>query len=254
MSDRRRRGIGGWLMIPDPLVVELAGRAGFDWIGLDLQHGAWDVERAFRGIQLLDALGVPVLVRVSEEDLALMPRLFDHGASGVVIAMVTTASAVADAVARARYQPEGRRSYGGQRYGMRPEPEDVARVRPAVFAMIEDRGGVEDLEAIAAVPGLAGFHVGPVDLGLGMGLGRDRAVPAFESAVARIRDVGHAAGLPVTMHAVRGEDAAGWYAAGWDEVVLPADVDLFRRGLRMEIDAARGEAGEGGTSAYRRPE
>ena len=52
-----RRRIGGWLMIPDPIIVEAAGRAGFDWIGLDLQHGTWDLGTAFRGIQLLDAIG-----------------------------------------------------------------------------------------------------------------------------------------------------------------------------------------------------
>ena len=59
--------LGGWLAIPDPLVVEVAGRAGFDWVGIDLQHGAWDLGTAFRGIQLLDMLGVPVLVRVADQ-------------------------------------------------------------------------------------------------------------------------------------------------------------------------------------------
>lgn len=240
MEPRERR-VAGWLMVPDPLVVEAAGRAGFDWVGLDLQHGAWDLERAFRGIQLLDALGCPALVRLAEGDLALMPRLLDQGASGIVIAMVSTASVVEDAIDAARYQPVGRRSYGGQRYGLRPEPADLEAVRPAVYAMIEDRRGVRDLEAIAAVPGLGGLHVGPVDLGLGLGVGRDRSGPAFSDAVDRIRDVGHAAGLPVTMHAVPGPDAQRWFDAGWDEVVVPADIDLLRAGFWVQIGQARGD-------------
>ena len=70
---QERVRLGGWLAIPEPLVVEVAGRAGYDWVGLDLQHGAWDLGTAFRGIQLLDLLGVPILVRVSEEDLPLIP-------------------------------------------------------------------------------------------------------------------------------------------------------------------------------------
>ena len=61
--------IGLWLSMPEPLVVEAAARAGPDWVGLDLQHGAWDLGTAFRGIQLLDALGTAALVRVSEQEL-----------------------------------------------------------------------------------------------------------------------------------------------------------------------------------------
>jgi 2-keto-3-deoxy-L-rhamnonate aldolase RhmA len=58
--------IGLWLSIPEPLIVEAAARANPDWVGIDLQHGAWDLGTAFRGIQLLDALETPALVRISE--------------------------------------------------------------------------------------------------------------------------------------------------------------------------------------------
>ena len=64
--------IGLWLSMPEPLIVEAAARARPDWVGLDLQHGAWDLGTAFRGIQLLDALGMPALVRVSEQELELI--------------------------------------------------------------------------------------------------------------------------------------------------------------------------------------
>src|ERR1700736_5647298 len=80
---------GGWLAIPEPLVGEAAARAGFDWIGLDLQHGAWDLGTAFRGIQLADGLGKPVLVRLPDEQLSLIPRVLDQGASGIVLAMAS---------------------------------------------------------------------------------------------------------------------------------------------------------------------
>ena len=144
--------IGLWLAMPEPLVVEAAARARPDWVGLDLQHGAWDLSTAFRGIQLLDALGTPALVRISEQELELIPRVLDQGASGVVVAMASSTALVEEAVRRARYAPEGVRSYGGQRYGMRPEPDDVSEIRPLVYPMIEDRRGVADISAIAAVP------------------------------------------------------------------------------------------------------
>ena len=231
---------GGWLMIPEPLVVEAAAQAGFDWIGIDLQHGTWDVNLAFRGIQLLDAYRVPVLIRVSEIELSLIPRVLDHGASGVVIAMASSAELVAQAVSMARYAPEGTRSYGGQRYGMRPEADDVSTIRPLVYPMLEDARGVAAAREIAAVPGVAGLHIGPTDLTLGLGLGRDRAHPRSQAAYDAIRDAAHEHGVPVAMHAVRGEQAAAWIARGFDEIVLTADIELVRAALNGVVATARG--------------
>jgi len=236
----RRPTLGLWLSMPEPLVVEAAGRAGADWVGLDLQHGAWDLATAFRAIQLLDALEVPALVRLSELALHDIPRVLDHGASGIVVAMVSSADVIREAIRRARYQPEGERSYGGQRFGMHHEPADVADVRPAIYAMIEDRRGLAEVAAIAAVPGVAGLHVGPVDLGLGLGVGRDRDDPAFGAALRQIVAAGHAGRVPVTMHAVRPEQASRWIEQGFDELVLSADIELLRAAFDRGISTIRG--------------
>jgi len=229
--------IGLWLSMPEFLVVEAAARARPDWVGLDLQHGAWDLGTAFRGIQLLDALGTEVLVRVSEQELELIPRLLDHGAAGVVVAMASSAPLAEEAVRRARYQPEGVRSYGGQRYGMRPAPELAADVRPRIYPMIEDRRGVADVAAIAAVKGIAGLHVGPADLALGLGLKRDE--PRFAEPLRKIVAAGHAAGLPVSMHAVPAEQTSKWLEMGFDEVVLTADIELIRTAFGTMVAEAR---------------
>jgi 4-hydroxy-2-oxoheptanedioate aldolase len=228
--------IGLWLAMPEPLIVEAAARARPDWVGLDLQHGAWDLGTAFRGIQLLDALGIAALVRVSEQELALIPRLLDHGASGVVVAMASSPLAE-EAVQRARYQPEGVRSFGGQRYGMRPAPAAVSEIRPHIYPMIEDRRGVADVAEIAGVKGIAGLHVGPVDLSLGLGFDRDDA--RYAEAIRSIVAAGHAAGLPVTMHAVRPGEATRWIEMGFDDLVLTADIELIRSAFATQVTDLR---------------
>lgn len=251
--------LAGWLAIPEPLVVEAAARGGFDWIGLDLQHGAWDLGTAFRAIQLLDALGVRVLIRIAEEELPLIPRVLDHGAAGIVLAMASTPDVVAAAIDRARYQPAGRRSYGGQRYGMRPEPPDVAEVRPAIYAMIESRDGMSAVRAIANLHGLAGLHIGPTDLALALGLGMDRTPPAFAAAIREIVAAAHASGLPVTMHAVAPDKAKEWVKMGIDELVLTTDIELLQSAFREMVaqtqSAIEGKAPEGAAAAtvYGRP-
>jgi 4-hydroxy-2-oxoheptanedioate aldolase len=229
--------IGLWLSMPEPLVVEAAARSRPDWVGLDLQHGAWDLGRAFRGIQLLDALAMPALVRVSEQELALIPRLLDHGAAGVIVAMASNAALMEEAIARSRYQPEGVRSYGGQRYGLRQVSAIASEIRPHVYPMIEDRRGVADVAAIAAVKGIAGLHIGPVDLGLGLGL--DQSDPQYADVLRTIIVAGHSASLPVTMHAVGAEDTARWLKMGFDEVVLTADIELIRGAFEGSVARAR---------------
>ena len=229
--------IGLWLSMPEPLIVEAAARAQPDWVGIDLQHGAWDLGTAFRGIQLLDAVGTPALVRISEQELALIPRVLDHGAAGVVLAMASSAALVEEAVRRARYQPEGVRSFGGQRYGMRPAPDDVAAIRPHVYPMIEDQRGVRDVAEIAAVKGISGLHIGPVDLGLGLGL--DREDPRFADALRTIITSGHGVGLPVTMHAVRPDQSQRWLDMGFDELVLTADIELLRTAFATQVAQLR---------------
>jgi 2-keto-3-deoxy-L-rhamnonate aldolase RhmA len=82
--------------------------------------------------------------------------------------MVEDPATAADAVALSRYQPEGRRSYAGQRYGLHPEPPDVREVRPLVYAMIETAAALDVVESIAATSGLAGVFVGPADLALAL--------------------------------------------------------------------------------------
>jgi 2-keto-3-deoxy-L-rhamnonate aldolase RhmA len=239
MADDHIR-LGGWLAIPEPLIVEAAGRVGFDWVGLDLQHGAWDLGSVFRGIQMLDIMNVPVLIRVAPEDLALIPRVLDHGASGIVVAMVSGPDIVADAIDRARYQPEGNRSYGGQRYGLRAEATDIATIRPAIYAMVETRKGVDQIADIVAVPHLAGVHVGPVDLGLSLGLGTDRSKPAFVAALRSIVEASHAVSLPVAMHAVSLDQISEMLALGYDELVLTSDIGLLRSAFEVQIKYARG--------------
>jgi 4-hydroxy-2-oxoheptanedioate aldolase len=231
--------LGAWLAMPEPLIVEAAAKSGYDWIGFDLQHGAWDLGTAFRGIQLCDALGKPVIVRIHEEELPLIPRLLDHGAAGVVLAMASSPETVAAALEHARYQPRGSRSYGGQRYGMRPEPRDVGDMNPQIFPMIEMHQALESIRAIAAVPGIAGLHIGPTDLSLALGLGMNRTPPVWEDAVKAIVAAGHEAGLPVTMHAVHRETVVDALKFGVDELVLTTDIELMRNAMRDQVANAR---------------
>src|SRR5207253_9330636 len=140
-------------------IVEAVARAGYDFVGFDLQHGAHDRRFALNAVQLVDALGLPSLTRLQPDELSLVGRLADYGLAAFVVAMCEGPELLREAIRLSRYQPHGRRSYAGQRYGLRPEPRDLAEAGPAVYAMIETRAAYDTLAEILAVPGLAGVHV-----------------------------------------------------------------------------------------------
>jgi 4-hydroxy-2-oxoheptanedioate aldolase len=246
---------GAWSTLPTTLAVEALARSGAEFVGLDAQHGAHGFEDLVAAIQLLDALGVESLVRLSELDLPLIPRVLDFGASGVIVAMVESPETAREAVSLARYQPEGTRSYGGRRFGLSPEPEDLRDAKPAVWSMVETREALERLDEIASVPGVAGLFVGPVDLALALGVTGQparrlsaevaAAPPATEEAaawrdgLARVVAVAHEHGLEATTFALGGEDASHWAGAGFDRVVVNSDIALLRGALERELRVAR---------------
>jgi 4-hydroxy-2-oxoheptanedioate aldolase len=244
---------GGWSLLAHPVIVEAMAKAGVDFVGLDLQHGWFGYGETAGAIQLLEALSVPTYVRLSFADLPIMPRVLDVGARGVIIAMVEDASNAERAVRASRYQPRGDRSYGGQRYGLSPEPADLAEVEPEVYAMIETSSAFHAVDLIARVQGLAGLFVGPGDLGLALraskGTGDDDASErivhfgsdklSWRQALQRISGAAHAAGIKAGMFAADADEAAYWGAAGFDMISISTDITLLRASLGAVFSSAR---------------
>ena len=254
---------GAWSQLPNAEALEAFARSDADFVGIDGQHGAYGFRDVVDAIQLLDVLAVESFVRVSNLELELVPRFLDFGAAGVIVAMVEDAETARRAVSLARYQPEGVRSYGGRRFGLSPEPDELRTVRPAVYVMVETAAALANLEELAAVPGLSGFFVGPVDLALALGgdglhvrrlsealAGVGEAVPAAADelaaavgdVLARVVDVAHAAGIEAGTFAIAGRDAAHWAAAGFDRVFVSSDIALLRSALELELRVARTSA------------
>ena len=227
-------------MLPSLEIVEVIARAGYDFVGFDLQHGAHDIRFALNAVQLIDVLGLPSLVRIQPSELSLMTRLADFGVSGLVIAMCDGPEVAAQAISLARYQPRGTRSYAGQRYGMRTERANLAEEGPEIYAMIETRRGLDSLDEILAVPDLAGVHVGRADLSLALGIDfRSDSEGAIMEPVKRILDATRSAGLHAAIHVGSGEEAKSFIDLGFDQIVLGADIALLSQAFTRELGIGR---------------
>jgi 4-hydroxy-2-oxoheptanedioate aldolase len=237
---------GAWVTTLSDAAVEVLGRAGYDYIGIDCQHSLLSESDAGRLLEPLLAAGIPSVVRVSRNDPAAIGRVLDAGADGVIVPLVDTAEQAAAAVAACRYPPRGVRSFGPIRASLGFDPEALER-RVSCFVMVESALALENLDAICATPGLTGVYVGPGDLSISMGtswLLRPRPAAVTE-AIALVPPACRRAGIVPGMHAGNGVLAAELAAGGFRFVTLTSEVGLLAGAAARDLAAARGQAGEG---------
>ena len=182
-------------------VVELGGWLGADFVLIDMEHGdGIDMGGMASLIRAADAGRVPAIVRVPAAEPGYVHRLLDWGASGVCFPSVSTREAAERAVAMCKYAPEGTRSMStvvrSTRYGTARSWEEHwpdANDEVLVIALIEDPEGVENIDAIAGVPGIDVVWIGHGDLSQILGLPRDS--PVLEDARQRGLEAARANGI-----------------------------------------------------------
>jgi 4-hydroxy-2-oxoheptanedioate aldolase len=186
--------VNGWLAIPSSISAELMAQQGWDSICVDLQHGAIDYQMAVTMLQAISTTETVPLVRVPWNDPAIIGKVLDAGAYGVICPMVNTRAQAEAFVGACRYAPDGYRSVGPLRASLYGGPDYVKGANQTILtmAMIETREAVANLEDILATPGLDAIYVGPSDLSVSMGqaAGFD---PVFPEVLAAILKIGAAA-------------------------------------------------------------
>jgi 4-hydroxy-2-oxoheptanedioate aldolase len=239
--------VGYWMLLDSAVAAERLARIGYDYVCLDMQHGLFTYERVLHMLQAIDAGDSAGVVRVPTKDPGDIGMALDLGARAIILPLVESAEEAARLASAARYLPEGTRSFGPLRSGLRvgPRPADANR-EVAVIAMIETAAGLADVEAIAATPGVDAIYVGPADLTLSLGgthFGDTSVSAEFEAALARVRAAAEAAGIASGMHCLTGEDAAKRLAEGFTFASLAGDLGHLERSAATHLAAATAGAG-----------
>jgi 2-keto-3-deoxy-L-rhamnonate aldolase RhmA len=235
--------IGTWIMSASPLVAEALGHAGFDWAVIDMEHSPLDMGGV---VHLLQAVGntrmLPV-VRVPWNDAVVVKRVLDAGATTVLFPFVQNAAEAAAAVAATRYPPAGVRGMAtmsrATRYGTRTDYAKVANDEVGVIVQLESPAALEQLAAIAAVPGVDALFIGPADLSCGMGLTGQAMHPQVMDCMLRAARL--AADLGCSIGTLGGDTRAvvQYRAMGFNFVALSADLGLLVTGAQSALRALR---------------
>jgi 4-hydroxy-2-oxoheptanedioate aldolase len=231
---------GGWLTTDSESTIQTFGRLGYDYVGIDTQHTVLSDAQAAVLVRRLSDPRFAVIVRVAKNDSALIGRVLDAGADGVIVPMVNTAEEAAAAVSACRYPPDGVRSFGPMRADLGLDLDQLQQ-RVSCFVMIETSQGLENVDEICAVPGLAGVYIGPADLSIGLGLNPMLAFSSdqLEEPVKRIEAACSKFDVVMGAHSLNGTNAARWASRGARLVSLGADSVMFATIATQELETAR---------------
>jgi len=165
--------IGSWITLNSPEVAEVMGQFPFDWLTIDMEHSAITLSQAQQMVRAIQAAGIPVLVRVGENNANLIKQVMDTGADGVIVPMIKSKEEAQKAVAAAKYPPQGNRGVGlarAQGYGFKFNAyKEWLLKEGVVIVIIEHKDAMKDLEGILSVEGVDASMIGPYDLSGSLG-------------------------------------------------------------------------------------
>lgn len=235
---------GLWCTLSSPFSTEIVAGSGYDWLMLDTEHSPGDPLTVLPQLQVIAGYpSVSAMVRPAANDTVLIKRFLDLGAQTLLIPYVQSAAEAEAAVQATRYPPHGVRGVSAltraTSFGRQRDYFDRAADEFCVIIQIETQTALDELEAIAAVPGVDALFVGPADLAASLGYGANQSDPKMRATVldtlARIRQAGKPAGL-LTGDAVLQKSAL---EAGIDFLAIGVDAGMLARSTEAALAQLR---------------
>jgi 2-keto-3-deoxy-L-rhamnonate aldolase RhmA len=196
LAARLRAGeLGLALMIKHARTVDIALAAktcGFDALYFDLQHSTVPEDVVAQVSAAAVQAGITPIVRIPKGGWGTALRLLDGGALGIVVPDLVTADDASEAVMNCKFSPLGERSNAGRYPHFAYEAIPAVEARKALdentllIAMVETAAALENVEAIAAVPGIDVVHIGSSDLSSDLGHPGQNTHPKVVAAIERV--------------------------------------------------------------------
>lgn len=184
-----------------PEIIDFLGPCGFDGAWVECEHGpsTWsDLQDLTRAA---DLWGLTSLVRVNQNDPALIGRTLDQGATGIVVPHVNTKEEAQRVVHGAKFSPVGQRGIFTSRQAIGVDSLTYFREvndQILLVVLIEEMTAIDNLDEILAVDHIDVFFVASGDLAQTMGhVGQPKhpeVKKVVESTMRRIRQAGRNAG------------------------------------------------------------
>jgi 4-hydroxy-2-oxoheptanedioate aldolase len=183
---------GPFVRTADPVVTEIMGYAGFDFVIIDTEHGPMNVHQAENLVRAAKLSGAAPIIRIRENSDTMITQALDTGASGVQIPQINTAESAKYAVTSSMFFPKGNRGVcrftRNAEYSNIPGEDYFQKSNDCTLVVIQVEGteGVQNIDRILEVPGIDVLFLGPYDLSQSLGLIGQVTHPKVLSAIEEI--------------------------------------------------------------------
>lgn len=210
---------------------------GFDFLWIEMEHSPITLE-TLRHI-VLATRGLPALpfARVPVNELWTAKRVLDQGVSGVMFPFCSSPELARQAAAACHYPPLGRRGSGLAKLSW-PDPDryaDSADENVTVIVIIEEACAVEQIDEIAATPGIDVLFIGTSDLSFSLGLRGDQKDPRLHDAIAKVVDAGKRHGKALGRPAGSPELLKKYREQGFQLFQAPTDIGFLTAGAKAYL-------------------
>lgn len=214
-------------------------RLGFDFAILDAEHVALDRADVARMAMAARAAKLPLIVRIPQPTGAWIATVLDAGCAGVMVPQVDDAEAARTLVRMMRYGSSGMGfspSTPGAEYGTRGVAGHLIQLpeETVLICQIEKLSASQQAADIAAVEGVDGIVLGPVDLAVAMGSNDPTSVEVMDvcrQVIAASATAEKAAGLFLTDLS----KSAGWQAFGANIFVFGSDQSFLMNAAKAAL-------------------
>lgn len=240
LKQRLRRGEtlnGCWLNLGSSLTAEIVGQAGFDWVLIDLEHGAGSEHDALTQLQALEHTQAGAIVRVESAESQRIHRILDMGAEGIMCPKITTAADAQKVASGLHYPPYGSRGVAkmvratGFAQNFAQYYED-ARDTILGVVQIETVEVLNHLDAVAAIDGVDVLFIGPADLSMELGIFGQFDHPRFKEAVRETINAAQKAGKATGILFFNPDDYQMYHDLGIRLIACGADATFVADGAR----------------------
>ena len=234
---------GSWLSLCSPMASEAMGLLGFDWLLIDMEHGAGDYQTLVHQLQAIGCAGdTEPIVRVQWNDPVVLKRVLDAGARGVMVPGIKTVEEARRAIASIKYPPQGIRgiaSVRAGRYGLDSGYLKESNTEIAMFLQIETKEAVAAIDSILALPGIDVCFIGPNDLAAELGHTGEITHPEVAAAIKKVEDAANAKGIALGTVSRGWEFAKPLFDKGYRAVSILSDVHHMLNASRASLDQFR---------------
>jgi 4-hydroxy-2-oxoheptanedioate aldolase len=153
-----------------PVMVEIIGHAGFDFVIVDTEVLSINPETVESMVRAAECTNIVPLIKLKDNDPVLISDAMNTGAPVIKVPHVTSAEDLKRATDAAYFHPRGSRGLctvsRANKYaqGKMVDLIEWTNAEAMVIPIIEDKEAVDHIDEIMAVPGIEMYDIGPVDL------------------------------------------------------------------------------------------